>query len=466
MKILFVSSEALPYFKSGGLADVARALPDALQRDGHDVRIFHPLYGFVAARPFPLTLDAELQLPSPHANTMRCHLHQPEVGAAAVLAEHPLFMDAVEPYTSMVDPLTVGERFALFARAALHYARHWGADVIHLNDWQTGLGPVYAMVDDIRIATVFSIHNLAYQGIFPPTIFQRIAVPTSFFRIENGIEFYGNVSFLKGGLALADRITTVSPTYATEIQTQDYGAGMDGLLRFRARVVHGILNGIDVDSWNPSTDSALAERYGVRTIDRKALNREALLGELNLESPGPLLVAVSRLAHQKGMDILHAALPRLIELGASLALLGEGDTALEGAFARAMKLYPGRVAAHFRFDDGLARRLYAGGDIFVMPSRYEPCGLGQMIAQRYGTVPLVRSTGGLVDTVEDELTGFLFGDPTPEALTAAAQRAFHAWSRKSWSKLQRRCMRLDRSWSRSAQQYEAVYRAAIGPVLG
>jgi starch synthase len=466
MKILFVSPEALPYFKSGGLADVARALPDALVRAGHDVRLFHPLYGFVAARPFSLTLDTELDVPWPQPAMVRCHLHEPESGAPAVLAEHPLLMDAVEPYTSMIDPLTVGERFGLFARAALHYARYWGADVIHLNDWQTGLLPIYALVDDIRIATVFSIHNLAYQGIFSPAILERAGVPSSFFRIENGIEFYGNVSFLKGGLVLADRITTVSPTYAREIQTREYGAGMDGLLRFRARIVHGILNGIDVDSWNPMTDTALADRYGVRTLERKAFNREALLAELKLESRGPLLVAVSRLVHQKGMDILHGALPRLIELGASLALLGDGDTALERAFSRAQKAYPTRVAAHFRFDDALARRFYAGGDIFVMPSRYEPCGLGQMIAQRYGTVPLVRRTGGLVDTVEDGLTGFAFADASPEALLAAAQRAAIAWSRNSWSKLQRRCMRLDRSWNRSAQQYEEVYRAAIGPVLG
>lgn len=466
MRILFVASEAVPYFKSGGLADVARSLPDALLRDGHEVRIFHPLYSFLAARPFALTLAAELHFPWPSGATVRCHLHELEGRAAAVLAEHPLFLDAVEPYASTVDPLTVGERFALFARAALHYARHWGADLIHLNDWQSGLLPVYSLVDDIRVATIFSIHNLAYQGNFPPALLDRVALPSSFYRIENGVEFFGNVSFMKAGIALADRITTVSPTYAREIQTREFGAGLDGLLRFRSRVLHGILNGIDVESWNPMTDGAIAERYGARMTEKKDANREALLTELKLERGGPLLVTVSRLAHQKGIDILHAAIPRLIELGASIALLGDGDTASEQAFARAARTYPGRVAAFYRFDDTLARRFYAGGDFFVMPSRYEPCGLGQMIAQRYGTVPIVRHTGGLVDTVEDGMTGFAFRDPTPEALCAAAERAFAVWRKKDWAKLRRRCMRIDHSWSRSAERYEQVYRAAIGPVSG
>ncbi|MGH7471617.1 MAG: glycogen synthase [Longimicrobiales bacterium] len=466
MKVLFVASEALPYFKSGGLADVARSLPDALIRDGHDVRILHPLYGFVAARPFPLKTDWELRLPWPQAARVRFHLHEPAASAAAVLVEHPLLLDAVEPYTSTIDPLNVGERFALFARAALHYARHWGADVMHLNDWQCGLVPVYALLDDIRCATVLAIHNLAYQGNFPPAILPRIGVPTSFYRTENGLEFFGNVSFLKGGIALADRITTVSPTYAHEIQTLELGAGLDGLLRFRSRLLHGILNGIDVDSWNPMTDTAIAQRYSVRTIAEKEVNRKALREELKLQGEGPVFVAVSRLAHQKGIDILHGALPRLIEMGASVALLGDGDTAIEQAFARALTAFPGRVAAFYRFDDALARHFYAGADCFVMPSRYEPCGLGQMIAQRYGTVPIVRATGGLVDTVEEGVTGFLFREPTPDALLGAAQRALKVFGKPAWSKLQRSCMRLDRSWSRSAEQYEEVYRAAVGPVLG
>jgi starch synthase len=464
MKVLFVTSEALPYFKSGGLADVARALPDALLRAGHDVRIFHPLYPFMA-RSLVTRAEVELQVPWPGRAVVRYHLHEPDAGAPGVLADHPLLRAAAEPYIA-TDPFSVGVRFALFARAALHYARHWNADVIHLNDWQTGLVPVYALLDSIRLPTIFSIHNLAYQGNFDPAILDRIGLPSTFNRMENGIEFFGQVSFLKGGIALADRVTTVSPTYAREIQTPEFGAGLDGLLRFRSRVLHGILNGIDMDAWNPLTDQAIAQSYGPAEISRKDDNRAALLSELKLEAPGPLLVAVSRLAHQKGIDLLHAALPSLLNQGASVAVLGDGDRRLEQAFTRTARRHRGRVAAIFRFDEALAHRFYAGGDYFLMPSRYEPCGLGQMIAQRYGNVPIVRHTGGLVDTVQDEATGFSFEAPTTSALVNASKRAIAAWRNSDWDDLRRQCMRLDRSWSRSAWQYQLVYRAAIGPALG
>lgn len=462
MKILLVASEAVPYFKSGGLADVARALPDALVRAGHDVRIVHPFYGFVRARNLSFNARLELDLPWPGGTTVRFHLHQPASGAPAALLEHPFFDDVAEPYESATDPLAVGERFALFSRAALHYARLWGAEVMHLNDWQTGLVPVYALVDGIRMPTVFSIHNLAYQGNFPPPILLRIGVPTAFYRTDHGIEFFNSASFLKGGIALADRITTVSPTYAREIQTREFGAGLEGLLRHRADLLTGILNGIDVESWNPATDRALKAQYSPDLIFKKDINREALLEELQLDGQGPVVVVVSRLAHQKGIDILFGALPGLLKLGASVAVLGDSDPATERAFARATTAFPRRVAALFRFDDPLSRRFYAGGDFFVMPSRYEPCGLGQMIAQRYGTVPIVRRTGGLADTVEDGSTGFLFDTPSAEALLRTAERAFPVWRKDGWLVMLRRCMRLDHSWGHSAEQYLDVYRAAIG----
>lgn len=466
MKILFVSSEAIPYYKSGGLADVARSLPDALQRAGHDVRIVHPLYAETAQRTDNAQFDSELLIPWPgKAQTARFLLHELPDGATAVLVEHARYFDVLEPYTATVDPLALGERFAFFARAALHYAAQWGADVIHLNDWQTGLVPVYGLVDDLRLPTVFSIHNLAYQGNFPPDILARIGIPASLYRTENGLEFYSNVSFIKGGLAFADRLTTVSPTYAHEIQSTEYGAGMDGLLRFRSRVLHGILNGLAVDSWNPATDRAIAQTYTVRTSEQKDANRAALLEELRLEDHGPLLVTVSRLAHQKGIDLLLEALPRLLELGTSIAVLGDGNSVMEQAFARAISKHRGRVAAIFKFDDALARRFYAGGDYFLMPSRYEPCGLGQMIAQRYGNVPIVRYTGGLADTIDDGRTGFAFPDASAQSLIRGTARAIRTWRGREWERMRRRCMRIDHSWSRSAQQYEAVYSAAIGPII-
>lgn len=466
MKILFVSSEAVPYFKSGGLADVARSLPDALLRAGHEVRILHPLYARTAHQLPKLRGDCEIQIPWVDGpQNARFLLHQPPNGASAVLLQHARFFDVPEPYTSTVEPLAVGERFAFFARAALHYAVSWGADVIHLNDWQTGLVPVYGLIDSLRLPTVFSIHNLAYQGNFPAEILGRIGVPESLNRTENGLEFYGNISFMKGGLAFADRLTTVSPTYAQEIQTREYGAGLDGLLRFRSRVLHGILNGLDTDVWNPATDAAIAQTYTVRTSERKELNRAALLDELRLEDKGPLLVTVSRLAHQKGIDLLLDALPNLIDHGASIAVLGDGNSAMEQAFARAAAKFPGRVAAAFRFDDALARRFYSGGDFFLMPSRYEPCGLGQMIAQRYGNVPIVRLTGGLADTVENAKTGFVFPDATAQSLISGVVHAIRCWRGKTWERMRRRCMRIDHSWTRSAHLYEAVYSAAIGPNL-
>ena len=466
MKIAFITSEASPYFKSGGLADVARSLPDALVRAGHDVRIVHPMYGFVASRFKDVRFETEFEVPWPSGpRNARFYTHEVEGRATAVLIEQFSFFEVAEPYAAAVDPMAVGERFAFFSRAALHYARWWGAHVVHVNDWQTALAPLYAQVDDIDLPTLLSIHNLAYQGNFSPAILERIGVPRDYFRTENGLEFYGHASFLKAGLSLADRLTTVSPTYAEEIQTPAYGAGFDGLLRFRRRSLHGILNGIDVETWNPATDAAIAQPYTARNVELKEENRKALLNELGLETPGPLVVAVSRLAHQKGIDILIAALPHLIEMGASVAVLGDGDFEMEQAFARAQLQFPGRVAAVFRFDDALSRRFYAGGDFFVMPSRYEPCGLGQMIAQRYGNVPIVRKTGGLVDTVENGKTGFLFDNPEPLSLVKAARRAFAAYRRSTFLTMRRRCMRLDRSWGRSAALYETVYRFAIGPEL-
>ena len=467
MKILFVASEAGPYFKSGGLADVARSLPDALMRDGHDVRICHPYYGLMADQPIHVSETVALGIPWPGNGQVKLHLHEPANAAPAVLVEHASFANVLEPYIAPIDPLAVGERFALFSRAALHYAERWGADVIHLNDWQTGLLPLYALIDDIRIATVFSIHNLPYQGNFDPEIMPRIGVPSHFFRTENGVEFFNEVSFIKAGTSFADRVTTVSPTYAREIQTPEFGAGLDGLLRFRARSLHGILNGLDVETWNPMTDPAIPQQYGVRSLEMKSVNSDVLRREMRILGDGPIFASVTRLAHQKGMDILLAALPQLLERGASFVLLGDGDVEGERAFSRAAAAFPGRVAAFFRFDDRLARAIYAGADFFVMPSRYEPCGLGQMIAQRYGTVPIVRRTGGLVDTVADGETGFAFDQATPQALLEATDRALAVYSKKrEWPRMQRRCMRLDHSWSRSAEQYTAVYRAAIGPVLG
>ncbi|MGQ0815818.1 MAG: glycogen synthase [Gemmatimonadota bacterium] len=461
LKILFAASEALPYFKSGGLADVSRALPDALAQRGHDVRIIHPFYSSIERTRYRLKRAESLDVPWVGGTiAMAVWQHERRDTATGMLVGHPAFNIAGSPYEDY-DPHVTARRFALFARAVLHYAQRWGADIIHLNDWQTGLLPAYALVDDIALPTLFSIHNLAYQGLFSRAILEQVGLPRELFRTENGLEFYGNVSYLKGGIALSTRVSTVSPTYAREIQTPEYGAGFDGLLRFRSRDLFGILNGIDLKAWNPATDKALPKRYDANTLARKEEVRATLLAEAGFEANRPLLVIVSRLAHQKGIDLVLAAMPDLLDSGVNVCVLGDGDVALETHFSELARRYPRRIAAMLGFDDVLARRLYAGGDFFLMPSRYEPCGLGQMIAQRYGTPPIVRATGGLRDTVKDRVTGFCFQQASVADLVGGVQNALSVWRSGEWDAMRQRCMALDWSWGSSAAKYEDVYTSLV-----
>jgi starch synthase len=463
LKILFAASEALPYYKTGGLADVARALPDALHALGIDVRIIVPAWAGIAERASaPAESEARIPWPGGDARVV-FRIDAPAGRAPAVLVDAPGHLDAADPYLPPPDdPLAPGRRFGLFCRAVAGYARAWQADVVHLNDWHTGLVPAYLLLGAERPATLFSIHNLAYQGNFDPSLLPHIGVPPDLFRTENGLEFHGHASFMKAGLALSDRLATVSPTYAREIQTSAFGAGLEGLLRFRSRQLHGIMNGIDTAYWDPATDPYLAERFSVRDLPARERGRAALLAELGLDDGGPLLVAVSRLVHQKGFDIVPAAVPALLEMGCRLAVLGSGDPAVEHAFATAAATHPRRVAFRAGFDEALAHRLYGGGDFFLMPSRYEPCGLGQLIAQRYGMPPIGRRTGGLADAIEDGRTGLLFDAPERDALLAAVTTATALWRGRQWDTMRRRCMRLEHGWARSAQRYLALYRAAAG----
>ncbi|MGH7501540.1 MAG: glycogen synthase [Longimicrobiales bacterium] len=463
MKILFATSEAVPYFKSGGLADVSRTLPDALAAAGHDIRIILPFYSAITIHAAGIETETT-QVPWLAGTVPTRYVTHTEGGPApAVLVDQPGFFHGGSPYSTPAgDPLELGRRFAFFCRAIVHYARHWKPDVIHLNDWTTGLVPVWGVTDDLDAATVFAIHNLAYQGNFPPALVAQTGIPPVFYRAENGIEFHGVVSFLKAGLALSDRLVTVSPTYAREIQTPAYGAGLEGLLHFRRRVLHGILNGIDTGVWNPARDPNLAATYNAKTLGRKMLDRDALIAESGLDGGGPIVAMVTRLAVQKGIDLVLRALPHLLEIGARLVVLGDGDAAYERELAAAARAAPSRIATVLRFDDALAHRIYAGADFFLMPSRYEPCGLGQMIAQRYGTPPIARHTGGLVDTVTHEKTGFLFDDASPAAVVGACRHAFDSWRARGWNALQRRCMATDWSWARSAALYAELYRLATG----
>jgi starch synthase len=360
-------------------------------------------------------------------------------------------------------------RFAFFTRAVLAVTEALGLapDVFHIHDWPSALLPIYHPGE----RTVLTVHNLAYQGLFPSAWLTRLGLPPELFRID-GLEFYGQLSFLKGGLVTADQITTVSPTYAREIQTEAFGAGLEGVVRARAERLTGIVNGIDPRDWHPGKDAALVAPYSSTRLAGKARGKRALQQELDLSvSPHtPVLAAIGRLDPQKGFDVLLEAAPALVAGGrAQLVVLGSGNDGILEAFRRLATRFPGAVSVNRGFQDALGRRIYAGADIFLMPSRYEPCGLGQLIALRYGTLPVVRATGGLADTIRDldadpeTGNGFSFVEYSAAALTAAVSRAIRYYGdEKRWTRWVRRAMRQDFSWNRSAADYARVYERAIG----
>ncbi|MBM4201985.1 MAG: glycogen synthase GlgA, partial [Gammaproteobacteria bacterium] len=348
----------------------------------------------------------------------------------------------------------------------------WKPDLVHCNDWQTGLIPPLLADEPARPATIFTVHNMAYQGVFPHEVFVRLGLPRWLWS-PDALEFYDQMSFIKGGLVFSDRINTVSPTYAEEIQTDEFGCGLQGLLRKRRNDLRGILNGIDDAHWNPASDPLIEARYDVTSLEQKAVNKAALRRELGLhDSPDrALAVLVGRLVQQKGIDLVVDAIPELIEAGVQIGVLGTGDPVYEQRLVQAVKRYPGQVGVRIGYDEALAHRAEAGADLFLMPSRFEPCGLNQMYSQRYGTVPVVRRVGGLADTVEDanptnltlgRASGILFHEPSPAALVQAVQRALVIYRQPAaWQKLQTTGMCKDFSWRQSARQYVELYHAAI-----
>jgi starch synthase len=373
-------------------------------------------------------------------------------------------------------------RFATFACAVVELALgqaedDWKPDLVHCNDWQTGLVPALLSRRQVRPATLFTIHNLSYQGLFPREAFTALELPTSLWSID-GVEFHGKLSFLKGGIACSDWVTTVSPTYAQEICTPEFGYGLEGLLQYRSANLTGILNGMDREVWNPATDRHITHNYDIHSLQHKVLNKAALQQELGLPvEAGALLIGhVGRLVQQKGSDLILAVLDELLQQPVQLAILGDGEEALEAALQEAAKRYPQQLAAHMGYNEALAHRIEAGSDCFLMPSRYEPCGLNQMYSLRYGTVPIVHSTGGLADTVTDlnensardyTATGFTFAPDNPAALLEACQRALahYQTSRVDWWKLVITGMKQDFSWAASAEHYLALYHRVchIGP---
>lgn len=477
-RILFATSECSPIVKTGGLADVAGALPAALRAAGCDVRVLLPGYPAALRALGPLQeagrVDAFAGLPA-----VRIMAATLDNGVPVLAVDAPeLFEREGGPYGDAEgrDWPDNARRFGLFCRVAALLASRatplpWRADVLHANDWQAGLAPAYLALSPGQDArSVVTIHNLAFQGIFDPATMSLLGLPESAFSMY-GVEYYGRLSFMKAALYYADAITTVSPTYAREIQSPPLGMGFEGLLAGRRDRLRGILNGIDTEIWNPRTDPHLAAPYDAGSLERKAESKRALQARFGLpqREDVPLLGCVTRLTHQKGVDVIAALVDEIVAAPAQLVVVGTGERAEEDAFRAIAHRHRDSVGVFIGFDEGLAHRVEAGADAFLMPSRFEPCGMNQMYSQRYGTPPVVHATGGLVDSVVDTrpetladgtASGFVFNGVDRDSLSAAVRRALNVWrDRSAWRRIQRNGMTRDFSWDAAAREYASLYRS-------
>lgn len=472
--VLFATSEAHPLIKTGGLADVSGALPAALREIGIDCRLLVPGYRSVLAKLADAQEVARFDsLDGLFAESRLLLGAMPDSGVPVYVLDAPdYYLRDGGPYHDAqgVDYADNALRFGLLSRIAARLCGPesplaWRPELLHCNDWQTGLAPAYLHFAGRPAAAVMTIHNLAFQGIFPPEMTVHLGLPAESFQVA-GVEYYGNLSFLKAGLYYADQITTVSPTYAQEIQQEPLGMGMQGLLASRADSLTGILNGIDTADWNPSSDLHLPCEYSSRAPSGKRRCKAALQANLGLDvAPGaPLFGTVSRLTHQKGLDWIVQIAPGIVDRGGQLAVLGTGEKAIESALRDLAARYPGRISATIGYDEALSHRIEAGADVFLMPSRFEPCGLNQMYSLRYGTVPVVTGTGGLKDTVADGVNGFILDAADAHGLWLAIERALAAFAdRTAWKRLVQAGMTRDFSWERSAREYLELYaRAAAG----
>ncbi len=464
-----ISSEAAPFAKTGGLADVVGALPAALAGLGDEVAVVLPRYRSIDLKQTRRVWDYLPVHFGPAIYTAA--IYQAPAEYPVYLVDCPALFDRAGLYgEGNSDYPDNHVRFAMLARAALGIARGiFRTEIFHCHDWQAGLLPAYLRstfaLDPTYVGcrTVFTIHNLGYQGLFPKTAMPEIGVDPALYR-PDGLEFYGNLSYLKSGIAFADALTTVSPTYAREIQTPEFGCGMDGALRARSGALTGILNGVDYEEWNPETDTHLPANYSAGDLSGKAACKRALLEEMGLPSDAmerPLFGIVSRFTGQKGTDLVAGVAAQIAAEDGYLVALGSGEPAHEAAFLEMQRAHPGRIAVRIGFDNRLAHRIEAGSDAFLMPSLYEPCGLNQIYSLRYGTVPVVRATGGLDDTIE-EGTGFKFGPYSRDALWGAVQAAMDAYGQRSaWQDRMRRGMKKDFSWNASAAAYSLLYRQLL-----
>ncbi|MBP6188543.1 MAG: glycogen synthase GlgA [Azonexus sp.] len=478
LSILFATAEMAPWVKTGGLGDVAAALPAALRKAGHDIRVLLPAYPALKTA-FPET-ELVASLPALAPGLPACRLLSAKAsGLPLLLLDCPeLFDRAGNPYldASGQDWPDNAIRFGLLSRVAARLGQSdspldWAVDVVHANDWQAALAPAFLHYQG-GAASVVTVHNIAFQGCFGREMLAALGLPDEAWRFD-GVEYHGQLSFLKSGLQLCSQISTVSPTYAREIQDEHFGYGLAPLLRHRSAALRGILNGVDTGIWNPATDPALPFAYAANRLAAKRANKTALQTEMGLDvtADRPLFGVISRLTHQKGLDLLLTIADGLPDLPAQLVVLGSGDKAMEAGFAELAARFPRQIAVKLGFDEALAHRIEAGSDCFVMPSRFEPCGLNQMYSLRYGTPPIVRATGGLADTVvdvcEDTLAdksanGFVLDGDTPHALWVAMERVCRTWQdKKLWQRVQQNGMRRDFSWTHAANEYVALYRDAI-----
>lgn len=478
-QVLFVAAEMAPWVKTGGLGDVASALPPALAAAGARVKVLVPAYpAFREAFPNAM-LFANIPALAPRLPVARV-LNAGSIapGVELLLLDAPgQFARAGNAYIDEAGQEWADNayRYGLLSRIAAWIAEQgkrtgWQPDVLHCHDWHTALTPAYQHFLGARTPSLLTVHNLAFQGLYPPEVLFELGLPARAFRYD-AVEFHGKLSFLKAGLQCASRINTVSPRYAEEIRTAEFGCGLDDLLEYRRNALSGILNGIDEAAWNPARDPALVQLYDCDTLAGKTANKHALQAQLGLTlGDAPVLATVSRMTHQKGTDLLLASTGMLLASGAQLVVLGSGDKTLEAGMQALAARHPRQVSVTIGYNEGLAHRIEAGADIFLMPSRFEPCGLNQMYSLRYGTLPVVRRTGGLADTVVDwnpdapdpAANGFCFDHAETLAFCEAVMRALRCYREPAqWQALQRRGMQSDFSWERSAQAYLALYRQLL-----
>lgn len=477
-KVLYISSEAYPLIKTGGLGDVAGSLTRALLEQTQDVRLLLPAYSGVLSKIKKSKTLAVITYYNMPVQIIETHL--PDSDVIVWLVDCPvLFKRSGGPYVDNKGQAWHDNalRFAVFCQMAVAISQNnlqlnWRPDVVHCNDWQSGLVPALLSLQNERPATVFTIHNLAYQGLFDWQTFTELQLPVEF-RHMDGLEFYGQLSFIKGGLVYADKITTVSPGYAREILLPQYGYGLEGVLKKRQKDLSGILNGIDEIHWNPDTDCYIKQKYNQQSLDKKLVNKVILQKELSLSiNPSiPMIGMVSRLVEQKGLDIILQSLSTLLTMPVQLVILGTGDTRYEIKLTEWAQMYPEYIKVIIGFDEARAHQIEAASDIFLMPSTFEPCGLNQLYSLRYGTLPIVTPVGGLADTVTDAskenitnntANGFVLKKHTSAALLAEVKRALTLYKKpKIWRQLQLKAMGADFSWQSSAARYITLYQQAI-----